>query len=95
MNAGIDYSKTFLQNRKTEDLIKHGEDYLLYPLGTKLYRTWYNGKRVKIYEIYGIEICGAGIFYNCIELTKSDIQTLKIPEDQIGNGKMFELERED
>ena len=32
---------------------------------------------MKIYEIYGIEICGAGIFYNCIELTKSDIQKVK------------------
>lgn len=95
MNAGLDYSKTFLQYRKTEDLIKHGEDYLLYPLGTKLYEPWYNGRRVRIYEIYGIEICGAGIFYNCIDLTKSEIRTIKIPEDQIGADKMFNLERKD
>ena len=92
MIGELDYSKTYLQNRKTKDLIRFGEDYLVYPLGTKLYQLWYNDKRVRKFEIYGIEICGAGIQYSIRLISEDRLFTTSIPEDQIGNDKWFKLE---
>lgn len=88
----LDYSKTYLQNRKTKDLIKFGEDYLVYPLGTKLYQLWYNNKRIREFEIYGIEIMGAGIEYSIRLISEDWLYTARIPEKEIGNDKWFKLE---
>lgn len=90
----FDYSKTYFNYRKTESLLKEGNDYLLYPLGTTLFKPYGKKGNVREFEIYGIELCAAGVFYHVTNYGRADEDCLKsysIPESEIGKSFLLEI----